>query len=214
MTQHNLSAVEKEAITDVGAERVARVYAEALLNAGEKRNQAEEILSELEAMVGEVFRADPGFEAFLMSSAAGRDRKAELIRKVFEHRANDLVLDFLLVLNDHERLDLLRPIALEARALHNRRHRRIPVQVTSALPLPDDQRERLAHDLRSTFGFEPILNLAVDADLLGGLRVRIGTWLFDGSVRTQLETLRKQLIERSSYEIQSRRDRFSNSRAD
>ena len=56
---------------------------------------------------------------------------------------------------------------------------------------------------------EPVLELTVDPTLLGGLVVRVGDNLFDGSVRTRIDTLRKQLIERSSHEIQSGRDRFS-----
>lgn len=208
-TQPNLSPAEKEAIADVSAQRVAKVYAEALLNAAQKRNQAEESLAELEALVGDVFRADPGFEAFLTRSAAGRERKAALIKKVFEHRASEIVVSFLLVLNQHDRLDLLQAIAAEARELHNERTNHVRVHVISAVPLPDDQRERLLQQLRNTFQFKPILQQSVNPDYLGGLAVRIGAWVFDGSVRTQLESLRKQLIERSSHEIQSGRDRFS-----
>ena len=63
--------------------------------------------------------------------------------------------------------------------------------------------------LRDLWQREPILESAVDPDLLGGLVVQVGDWLYDASVRTQLETLRNQLITRSSHEIQSGRDRFS-----
>jgi F-type H+-transporting ATPase subunit delta len=209
MPQHNLSPAEREAMADVSAQRVARVYAEALLNAAGAVNQGDEVLEELEALTGDVFRADPNFEVFLTRSAAGRERKAALIKKVFAHRASEAVLNFLLVLNDHDRLDLLRPIAAEARELQNERTNRVRVHVTTAVPLPDDQRQRLLDELRRSFPFEPLLQESVDPDLLGGLIVRIGTWLFDGSVRSQLDKLRKQLIERSSHEIQSGRDRFS-----
>lgn len=207
--QHNLTPAEREAVADVSAQRVARVYAEALLNAASGPEQADEVLSELDSLVGEVFTAEPGFEAFLTQSAAGRGRKALLIRKTFADRVSSVLLNFLLVLNDHDRLDLLRPILIEARELDNRRHNRIPVQVTTAVPLPDDQRKRLLEQLHSTFGFDPVMQTEVNPDLLGGIIVRVGTWLFDGSVRSQLDNLRKQLIERSSHEIQSGRDRFS-----
>jgi F-type H+-transporting ATPase subunit delta len=49
----------------------------------------------------------------------------------------------------------------------------------------------------------------VDKDLLGGLKVRIGDTVYDSTVRTRLNNLRNQLIERSSHEIQTGRDRFS-----
>src|SRR5438105_11634372 len=121
MTEANLSTAEREATADVSAQRVARVYAEALLNAAQAQNQAEEVLGEMESLVGDVFRADAAFEGFLTQSAAGRERKAALIRKVFADRASSVGVNFLLVLNAHDRLDLLRAIVAEARELLNRR---------------------------------------------------------------------------------------------
>ena len=55
---------------------------------------------------------------------------------------------------------------------------------------------------------EPVLDVQVDPELLGGLVVRVADWQFDGSVRSRLQNLRNQLIENSSHEIQSGRDRF------
>src|SRR5262249_15040634 len=144
-------AVKHETVFDVGTQRVARVYAEALLRAAEKHNRASELLQELDSLVREVFSREPQFEAFLSSGAVGRGRKAEAIRSVFENRASELFVNYLLVLNDHERLDLLRPIAAAYRELDDERAGRIRVQVRSAVPLPDDQRERLQRELRDTF---------------------------------------------------------------
>jgi F-type H+-transporting ATPase subunit delta len=193
---------------DTGAQRVAKVYAEALLNAAEKRGQTDEVLEELESLVQDLFRADPEFETFLSSGAVGRDRKAAVLRTVFETRAGELVFNFLMVLNAHERLDLLRPITAKYRELRDQRARRMRVLVRTAVPLPDDQRDHLVRELREAFRMEPVVVARVDPDLLGGMVVRVGDWLYDSSVRTQLESLRNQLIARSSYEIQSRRDRF------
>src|SRR5690242_36224 len=198
-----------EHVADVGAQRVARIYAQALLAAAEKRGQAQEVLDELESLVHDVFAAAPQFEGFLASRAISRKRKPPVIRSALQGRASDVFLNFLLVLNDHERLDLLRPILSAYRGLYEERTHRIRVRVKSAAPLPDDQRQRLEQELRTAFQREPILETRVDPDLLGGLVVQVGDWVYDGSVRSRLANLRNQLIERSSYEIQSRRDRFS-----
>ncbi|HXG13271.1 MAG TPA: ATP synthase F1 subunit delta [Gemmataceae bacterium] len=202
-------AARHRTVLDVSAQRIARVYAEALIGAAGSDEQANEVVEELGSLLHDVFPADPRFEAFLAAPAIGRRTKAEVLRKVFGGRASKLFLNFLLVLNDHERLDLLRGIYKAARDLLDERARRIRVQVRSAVPLADDQRERLAQELRQAFRLEPVLETRVDPELIGGMVVRVGDWLYDASVRTRLETLRKQLIERSSYEIQSRRDHFS-----
>ena len=194
---------------DVGGQRIARTYAEALLNAAEKQNQANETLEEFDALIGTVLHGKPALEKFLSSLAVGRHIKRAVLSSTFMGRASELLTNFLLVVNDHDRLDLLRSILAAYREEYERRTERLRVQVRSAAPLPDDQRERLVSELRAALKREPVLETKVDPDLLGGIVVRVGDYLFDGSVRTRIENLRKQLIERSSHEIQSGRDRFS-----
>ena len=132
-----------------------------------------------------------------------------VLRSAFRGRSGDLFTNFLLVLNDHDRIELLRSVLAAYRAEYERRTNRMRVFVRTAVPLPEDQRERLLGELRQTFQREPVLETTIDPDLLGGIVVRVGDYQFDGSVRTRIENLRKQLIERSSHEIQSGRDRFS-----
>ena len=198
-----------EPIADVSAQRVARVYAEALLNAADKQGQSDDVVEALESLIRDLFKAEPQLEAFLTSSAVGRERKARVIDKVFENKASVLFVDFLKVLNRHERLNLLRPILAAAKELRDERAKRIRVQVRSAVPLANDQENRLRQQLREALKLDPVLQTAVDPELLGGVVVRVGDWLYDASVRARLESIRNQLIARSSHEIQSGRDRFS-----
>jgi F-type H+-transporting ATPase subunit delta len=200
---------EAAVVADVGAQRVARVYAEALYDAAVRRNQAQEVLDELESLVRDVFPAVPKLEQFLASGAISRERKAPVIQSALRGQASDTVLKFLLVLNRHERLALLRPILAAYRELHNRRTGRMRVWVRSAVPLADDLAERLRQELRRVYRREPVLETRVEPDLIGGLVVQVGDVVYDGSVHSRLVNLRNQLIERSSYEIQHGRDRFS-----
>jgi F-type H+-transporting ATPase subunit delta len=194
---------------DVTAQRVARVYAEALLKSAQKQNAADEVLEDLQGLVQDVFQKQPLFEVFLGSYAIGRKHKTAVLQSAFKDRINPIFFNFLMVLNAHDRLELLRPIRAAYRELNDQRARRFRVEVRSAVPLPEDQRHRLSQELRETFRLEPILEEKVAPDLLGGMTVRVGDWLYDASVRTQLDTLCNQLITRSSHEIQSGRDRFS-----
>jgi F-type H+-transporting ATPase subunit delta len=210
----NGSEVDHAASADVQAQGIARVYAEAFLNAADKAGQADLVIEELNSLVKDVYRSEPGLEAFLSSGAIGRDRKALTIDRVFKGRASDLFVNFLQVLNRHERLSLLRPILAALVDLNTERRQRVKVHVRSAVPLSDAERDRLIKEIRQTFNREPILETGVDADLLGGLVVRVGDLLYDASVKARLDSLRNQLIERSSYEIQSRRDRFRTTNGD
>jgi F-type H+-transporting ATPase subunit delta len=194
-------------VLDDTVRRVAHVYAEALLSAAEQSGQAAAVLDDLDGLVREVLDRNPEFELFLSSAAIGRERKKEAILRAFGH-PGDIFVNFLLVLNEHDRLDTLRAVAITYRELYEKKAGRTPVRVESAVPLSEEQLERLRQEVRGTFHREPIVQTTVDPDLLGGMVVRIEDWVYDTSVRTQLANLRNQLIEKSSHEIQSRRDRF------
>jgi len=203
------SELEREAFADVSALRIARVYAEALLRAADRANQADAMREELDSLVDDVYRAEPRIEALLASPAIPRQHKADLIRRSFEPQGGTLFTNFLLVVNDHGRLDLIRQIRAAYGELLDQRARRVRVLVRSAVPLADDQRRRLEGELRDVFRLEPVLDERVDQSLLGGLTVRVGDWLYDASLRTRLQDIQSQILARSSYEIQSGRNRFS-----
>jgi F-type H+-transporting ATPase subunit delta len=195
------------ATADAGAAQVARVYAEALLAEAWDRIRGQETLEELEGLI-DLFNQDPQAEAFLCTPGGSRGPRAEAIRAAFAGKVDEIFLNFLLVLNDHDRLDLLRPILAAYRELYDRRQNRVRVEVRSAVPLPEDQLHRLRDELRQMMRREPILEPRVDPELLGGLVIRVEDWLYDASVRARLEGIRDQLIEESSHEIQVGRDRF------
>ena len=128
----NAEQQQFHATADVGSQRVAKVYAEALLNAAGKRGEADSVLDELGSLVDGVFKTDPQLETFLCGAAVSRTPKAAVLQKAFENRTSEVFFNFLMVLNNHERLDLLRTILSQARALHDQRARRIHVQVRTA----------------------------------------------------------------------------------
>jgi F-type H+-transporting ATPase subunit delta len=196
--------VRHRTVMDDEARHVARVYAEAV----EKDGQVEAVLDELNTLIDGVFKKDPGLELYFASAAVGRDRKEQLIKAAFEGKASGAFVRFLHVLNEHDRLGMLRAIVHAFKALHDRKSHRLAVHVRSAVPLTDEERQKLIDDLRSVAPFEPILDEAVDPDILGGLIIRINDWVYDASVRTRIQTVRAQLVERSSHGIQSGRDRF------
>ena len=185
-------------VFDDATRHVARIYAEALLGAADKRQQTQEVLEQLEELVREILARDSAFALFLASAVVGRDRKRESLRRAFQGKINDVLYHFLLVLNDHDRLGILRETAVLMRDIFERRAGRMHVEVTAAVALDNEQRERLRRELRDKFHREPIVSVRVDPELLGGLVVKVDDWVFDDSVRARLERIRNQLIEKGS----------------
>lgn len=192
-----------------GDQRVAQVYAESFLHAADQAGEAEAATADYFAFVDELLPNFPNAETYFASAVVPVGERALNLDKALEGRCANTFLNFLQVLNRHGRLNLLRAIRTELRDLLDERARRRRVYVNSAVPLSDAMRESLRETLKRRMQFEPTLVESVDPDLLGGFVVRVLDFRFDGSVRTYLETLKKQLIERSSHAIQSGRDRFS-----
>jgi len=190
-------------------QRVARVYAEALLNVAEQRGLATEIDQELQGIVTQVFSTSPDIERALASPVMKRSAKTPILERAFQENVSELLFTFLNVLNSKDRLVLVRNVASAYSALLDERAKRLRVSVRSAVPLSEAQSEKLRLIIGHSTGLEVILAARVDASLLGGMIVQVGDKVFDSSVRTRIEAIRNQLLARSSYEIQAGRDRFS-----
>ncbi len=186
-------------VFDDATRHVARIYAEALLDAADKHQQTQEVLEQMESLIHDILARDKVFAVFLASAVVSREHKRAALRRVFEGKVNQVLYHFLLVLNDHSRLGVLREVVVLMRELHEQRAGRMRVEATSAVALDGEQSERLRRELREKFGREPVLSVRVDPDLLGGLIVKVDDWVYDGSVRARLERIKNQLIEKGNY---------------
>jgi F-type H+-transporting ATPase subunit delta len=203
------STETREGQEGTGARRLASVYAEALLNAADKRGLVDAVGEELGSIVGEVFASDPRIELMFASPVIKRSLKEPLLARFFQGKISDLLFDFILVLNRHERLSLLRSVSSAYQVLCDKRARRVRVKVRSAVELDDNQKQTLRDTLFAALGKDPILDTRIDPDLLGGMVVQVGDDVYDSTVRTRIDSIRNQLQASSSHEIQVRRDRFS-----
>jgi F-type H+-transporting ATPase subunit delta len=190
---------------------LARPYALALVNAAEKEGSIEPVLDELDQIENDVMKVFPRFGSLLGSSRVSTAHKDRILVEVFDKRASGVVLRFLRVLNRHERLGLLAVVAREARTIWDKRNKRIPVHVRTAVSLDEKQLQTLRDRLAVLTGATPVLSVSTDPGLIGGLVVQVGDHRYDASVKSRLEQLRQRLIEGKMHEIQSRRDQFSHS---
>jgi F-type H+-transporting ATPase subunit delta len=181
---------------------VARVYAAALLALAEEDGRADEVRDELTALE-ELVERSPAFHDFLVSPAIGADERSASLEKALRGRASDLVADAVLVMNRKGRALLLPALIATYAEAHDRLRRKVEVRVTSALPLSDDQRRRLAAAVEAATGLEPILVERVDPGIVGGLVVQVGDRKADASVVTRVKNLSAALLARASRQLRS-----------
>jgi len=195
---------------NVAAQRVGAIYAHAFFGAAEAKGETDGAVSELES-VSAVLAANPKFESVLSSALVPHDEKVQILDRVFGPKVSPLVLDFLKVLSHHGRLDVTRAVYTEVQKLYDEKRGRVRVEVQTATPLDGPEAGALEASLRRILGGEPVVHPTVDPALIGGVVLRVGDTVYDGSVARQLHQVREQMINRSVHEIQSRRDRFRHS---
>jgi F-type H+-transporting ATPase subunit delta len=193
---------------DVGSQGIAAVYAKAFVGATEAAGVTDAALAELDSLIGDVLDKLPRLDAIFSSAIVSGDEKIALIDKSIGPKASPLLRNFLKILARHGRLDLLRGVRREARKLIDKLRRRLRVYVSTATELDGDLTRRLTDMLRSMLGAEPVLEVNTRPELIGGMVLRVGDTVYDGSIATRLERIREHMIERSVHEIQSGRDRF------
>jgi F-type H+-transporting ATPase subunit delta len=198
---------------DVDVEKIAEVYAEAYLNAVEtQRESIDDAVDEFASLV-EVLKAQPNFTAFLASAMIPTEEKVTLLEKALltntnTNAATPVFWSFLKIVAKRNRLDILVPIFVQTKKLLDKRHKRIPVIITTATEIDTQLLSSLSEKLRGIIGGEPIIQCVVDPETLGGLVVRVGDTIYDASILTRLKNVRQQMVERSANEIQRQRDRF------
>ncbi|MGD9721740.1 MAG: ATP synthase F1 subunit delta [Pirellulales bacterium] len=200
----------KSKAIDVGAQQVATVYAKAFVGAAQTEGQVDAAVEELRA-VAAALDEFPQLDNILGSALVEHEEKCQILERVFAPKVSPLTLNFLKVLSRHGRLNIVRATAQQVDHLYDVLRGRVRVAMHTATPVADGLSRRLEDALRKLLGGEPKVDPTVDPSLIGGVVLRVGDTVYDGSVARQLRQVREQMITRSIHEIQSGRDRFRHS---
>ena len=131
---------------------------------------------------------------FLVSPAIPRDAKHGVIEKIVARLgASKIIRNFLFVMSDNQRVHLLPDIVDTFEQVLEQRQGVAEAQVTSPLELTDVQKSSLVRTLERVSGKKIQARYSLDPGLLGGVLVRIGDMIYDGSVRNRLNQLRARL---------------------
>jgi F-type H+-transporting ATPase subunit delta len=170
-------------------------YARALLQLANERQESEQIRTELES-VREILDANKTFEAMLSDPAVGVTTRSQLVERAFGGgRASPTMANFLGLLNSKGRIGLLREIVAAYSDLMEQQLGNVEVDVTVAQQLSADQLEQVRLRVSKALGRNAVVQQRVDDAIIGGLVLRVEDKLIDASVRHQLETLRRQLLQ-------------------
>ncbi|PLX22978.1 MAG: ATP synthase F1 subunit delta [Ignavibacteria bacterium] len=173
--------------------RFATRYAEAILDAIPADSSPETVIAELQDVQASV-EASRELRLFFESPVIATDTKAEAVKALFQDRVSPYVVSVLLLLVEKRRESAVLAIITQVLVLRRAREGVLTTTVSSAVELDDGQRATLINALETTSGKRIEAEYAVDPDLVGGLIVRMGDTVYDGSVQHQLKRLRDRFV--------------------
>jgi F-type H+-transporting ATPase subunit delta len=191
-------------VLDSDAQQVGSLYGKALLGAA--GGDVDQLVDQLNSIVRDCLSKQPALEQILSSPRVNQVDKEQLIDRIFGGRVHSTLLNFLKVLCRRGRIGWLRGIQVSAQELREQQLGLVRATVRTALPLDEQQRQAIAQRLGQTLGHQVVLDEQVDPSLLGGIMIRVGDQVYDGSVEGKMSALRSAVNQGIQKAV---RDRFA-----
>ncbi|NND59370.1 MAG: F0F1 ATP synthase subunit delta [Gammaproteobacteria bacterium] len=169
------------------ARTIARPYAKAVFDVAATQDRFEE-WGELLAGLSQAV-ATEAVDNALENPKFGSEKVAAVIIETLEGRIDNEGRNFVRVLAEYDRLDVLPEICERFETLRAEAERTIDVEVVSAAPMSDTHQHELVNSLRRRLGREVRLQTSIDPSLIGGAIIRAGDLVIDGSLRGRLDQL-------------------------
>ncbi len=176
-------------------ETVARRYANALVDVVTKNNELSTVQSELGQFAG-LMQQSPQLAQVLRNPAVAYDQKSKILESLIERTTpTKTTANFLRVLLRNARLADLNVINDRFNQVIEERAGLVSAEITTAQPLAADQQTALQNKLQTVTGKKVVLNFKINPEIIGGVVTRIGSTIYDGSIKNQLQQLKEQMIK-------------------
>ena len=177
----------------MNAPEVVRRYAATLLDAAEEKDVLDTVRKDVQGLL-ETLSNSQELNEFLSNPLIGSEVQDRTLVAIFDGKVQMLTRNFLSLIAQRRRANSLVPILSAFTEMVEEREGILSAEVVSAVELDDEQRKRLAERLAVYTGKQIRLHARVDSTLRGGLVARVGDTVFDGSLNTHLERLRRRLV--------------------
>lgn len=174
---------------------VERRYAEALVDISVQRGLIDIIGQEL-GSIAVILKMQPELWSFLLNPEVKTESKKAVMRKVFENRVTPELVNFLLLLLDKGRIKFLPGILEEFNKLSDRIKNVLNMTIVSAFPLDEMQINKIKQKYKQKYNaFSVKAVVEVDGSLLGGVKVKIGDKVIDGTITGRLNSLKELVLQ-------------------
>jgi F-type H+-transporting ATPase subunit delta len=172
-------------------EEIAQVYARSLFEVAKEHDRLD-VLREQLGQFAQALNDNRELAMFFFSPYFSSEEKRDGLGKTLTD-ADPLLINFLELLIENHRMPVVFRMRRELDRLWEEQNKRLPVEVTSAIALGEDEVAEIGKRVGAQTGRTVELTATVDPDILGGIVLRVGNAILDASIRNRLELLRKQV---------------------
>ena len=172
---------------------LAERYTKALWEISEERNEVEKFSKEL-SEVTDIISQNPDIESFFVSPIIKIEDKKEILQKSFKEKVDEEIYNFLCLLLDKNRIFLLSSIRNLFEQKVAEKQNILNVEAKTVIPLDENMKAQLSGKLEKITGKHINIINITDESIIGGVVLRFGSNVIDGSIQTQLKSIQKQLI--------------------
>lgn len=174
---------------------IAKRYAKALFDLAQAENGLPAMLADVR-WVEQTFESQTQLSDMLLLPTMPKEEKKRVMAAISEGSLSEHMLGLLYLLIDKGRILYLPEILQEYQRLHLEAVRVAQAHVKSAAALTKEEEERIQAALEKALNCQVTLQIEVDPKLIGGLVVRVGDQIFDNSLRTKLQNMKKDLLQK------------------
>lgn len=174
------------------AKLVGKRYAEALYEVAAELNKLEDFKEEIKA-VADVFKSNPELETIFTHPRVTKSEKKDMIKELFEGKISKEIVNLCYIIIDKGRERYLSDISDSYRDLSNDKLGIVEADAYTAVPMTQDETDKLQEKLSSFFKKKVDLRTHIDENLLGGVLVKVGDKVIDGSIKGKLNEMQKEL---------------------
>lgn len=204
-----MTEAREKVLFDTGQQYLGTVYAKALLGAAEKVGNADSVVDELNSFVDDVLANVAGLSSTLTSPRVATEAKTAMLDKALGGKVSTEMLNFLKVVARHGRFDCLGAIRQAAQQQLNDLRGRVEVFLYAAQLPSHESTELISNRLKALIGKDIDLQVHVDQELIGGVKLRIGDTVYDASVANRLVRLKTELLSKTGQQLRDNLDRFA-----
>jgi len=171
-------------------EYLEKRYALALYEIAEDKNKTKEYLEELREIT-KIMHENKEFLELLKHPNISTSKKKELLENIFKGKIENDILSFLLILVEKDRIIELDGIFNEFENIYLGKNKTLVAHVKTVIPLNEEERKSLINKLENKYNKKVILDEEIDKSIIGGVFVKIGDDIIDGTIKSRYEAMKK-----------------------